>query len=288
MFAVARAKSLEGRPSMDSCALRWHDPENGETLTRLGKELRLKSARCATILKPGEYQMLLVEAPKVPESELRQAVRWQIKDLLDHPVDEVMLDVLEIPVITDDPLANRYMYVIAAPNSIVVERMKRFDEAKLRLAVIDIPETAQRNISALFEEDGRSCATLYVGDDSSLLTVTNGGELYLARRIEITAGQMTAGLPEARREFAERMLHELQRTLDHFERQYRSLPIGKLALGPLPEDDDLDSFISDGLGLSVELIDFAEVLDLPEVYDRAKQWRLFHSIGAALRNAPVV
>lgn len=288
-IALVRGDGLGVRPRITQIDLVPFDPERGNSLSRIALDFKLRRERCSTILKNGEYQLQIVEAPKVAAEEVRQAVRWQVKDLLDHPIDEVTLDVLDIPIVKEDVLASHYMYVVAAPNQIIRDRMERFQEAKVGLEVIDIPETAQRNIAKLYEERGDSVALIYLGDDGALLTVTNGGELYLARRMEITLGQLTTGLPPEQREAQERLVDELQRTLDHFERQYRTLQIGKIVLAPTPTTNEIDFLLHEALGLPVDTIDLKDVIDFPAVEVDAKlQWTIFHAIGASLRVEQVV
>src|SRR5690242_7196411 len=53
---------------------------------KIAKEFDLDRYQCATLLRPGEYQMLVVEAPTVPHAELKSAIRWRIKDLLEYHV----------------------------------------------------------------------------------------------------------------------------------------------------------------------------------------------------------
>ena len=46
----------------------------------------------ATCVMPlGSYNLLQIEAPKVPPEELRSAVRWRVKDLIDFPIDLLYL-----------------------------------------------------------------------------------------------------------------------------------------------------------------------------------------------------
>jgi MSHA biogenesis protein MshI len=82
------------------------------------------------------------------------------------------------------------VFVVAAKNSIIAPRQKLFLDAKVELAAIDIPEMAQRNVSAMLEPEGRGIAMLSFGDDGSLLTVSYRGELYLSRRFDVTLAQL--------------------------------------------------------------------------------------------------
>lgn len=253
---------------------------------KLAKELHFDRYQCATLLRPGEYQMLVVEAPTVPQSELKSAIRWRIKDMLDYHVDDATVDVLDIPPETVQAGRNHSMYAVAARNEVIQERVKTFESAHIPLTAIDIPELAQRNISALHDTEGRGAALLYFNNDFGLLTITFKGELYLARRIEIGLKQILGAGPEARAELFGRVVLELQRTFDHFERQYSFVPIAKVLLGPEPEETGLYEHLKGNLDLPVERVDLTGRLSFNGEGDpdAATQWRLFHLIGASLRH----
>jgi MSHA biogenesis protein MshI len=255
-------------------------------LERLARELRFDRYQCATLLRPGEYQMLLVEAPAVPQAELKSAIRWRIKDMLEYHVDDATMDVLDIP--PDSDLAGRShsMYAIAARNEVIQERVRTFEEAHIPLSVIDIPETAQRNISALHESEGRGTALLYFNHEFGLLTVTCRAELYLSRRIEIGFAQIAGRPEEMRAELFGRIVLELQRTFDHFDRQFHYVPIAKVLLGPEPQETGLFEHLKANLDIPIERVNLPEHIrfDGPGEPDAATQWQLFHLIGASLRH----
>src|SRR5271165_6890782 len=57
------------------------------TLARLRKEFELSQYRCTSLLPSGDYQMLQIEAPNVPEEEMKAAAAWKVKDMIDYPVE---------------------------------------------------------------------------------------------------------------------------------------------------------------------------------------------------------
>ena len=97
---------------------------------RLAKDLHVERYHCTTLLRPGEYQMLLLEAPAVPAAELKSAIRWKVKDMLDYHVNDATLDVLDIPSESDLPGRNHSMYAVAARNEVIRGRIKAFEEAQ--------------------------------------------------------------------------------------------------------------------------------------------------------------
>ena len=278
-------RNSAGKCSILKCGTRAMDAAFKDA-DRVGKELQADRYRCLTLLAPDEYQLLLVEAPNVPSAELKTAVRWRVKDMLDYHVDDATIDVLDIP--PDPSSANRAhsMYAVAARNEVIQGCIGRFVAAHIPLSVIDIGETAQRNIAALFEPPGRGLAFLYVGAAHALLTINFAGELYLARRIEVTANQLAAPSEAGQEDAKGRILLELQRSFDHFDRQFPFVGMAKLMLGPEPKDTGLAGYLSQNLGIPVEQARLGDVLgvDPQAVLDDDAAWRLFHVVGAALRS----
>jgi MSHA biogenesis protein MshI len=174
---------------------------------------------------------------------------------------------------------------VAARTSVVKPRQSQFREVKIRLAAIDIPEMAQRNVSALLEPEGRGLALLSFAEDGGLLTVTWRGELYLSRRIDVTLAQLRDDDFERRNAGFDKIALELQRSLDNFERQFSFISVAKLVLAPTGAAG-LEDYLSSNLYTRVETLAFDAVFDIaraPELADVALQQRYFLPIGAALR-----
>ncbi|GIZ52433.1 hypothetical protein NCCP691_24470 [Noviherbaspirillum aridicola] len=240
------------------------------------------------MLAADEYQILSVDAPNVAPDELKTAIRWRLKDMLDYRVDDATVDVLDIPVDKNAPARNHQMYAIAARNQMIEDRQKLFETARVPLRVIDIPEMAQRNIAALLEPEARGLAMLSFSDEGGLLTITHEGELFLSRRIDVSADQLADDSPDARQRAYDRVTLELQRSLDHFDRQYHYVTMSSLMLAPLATSaSELRDYLSSNLYLPVEHVALDKILDLsavPALRSASEQQRHFLTIGAALRH----
>jgi len=255
-------------------------------LDRLAKELHVSQYRCSTLLRPSDYQMLVVESPNVPPEELKIAIRWRIKDMLDYHVDDATIDVLDIPPDKNAPTKSHSLYAIAAPNQVIRQSQALFEQAKIPLSVIDIPEMAQRNISTLLESEQRGVALLSFDASGGLLTVTFSGELYLSRRIDITSRQLAEADETQKVVYFDRITLEMQRSLDHFDRQYHFITLAKLVLAPLPGVEGLRDYLAGNLYVPVESLDLAEVFDffaVPDLASPERQAQCFITLGAALR-----
>jgi MSHA biogenesis protein MshI len=246
----------------------------------MAKELGFARHQCLALLPATDYQMLLVEAPNVPALELKTAVRWRIKDMLDYHVQDATIDVLDIPVESSAGRAHS-MYAVAARNDIIQACIERFTAAHIPLSVIDIAETAQRNIATLVEPADRGVALLYVDRNQALLTVTFRGELHLARRMDIGLDALEDGAGDG----MNRMLLELQRTFDHLDRQFPAAAPAKLVIAPTPRETGLRGHLAQNLDIPVEALRFADILEVDAGLQLEGDiaWRLFHVLGASLR-----
>ena len=270
-----------GKPEIVFCDSYRQEGQQIEALIRLRKTLHLERYHCTTLLNFGDYKMLQIDPLNLPSAELKSAVRWRVKDMIDYPVNNATLDILNIPGETKNAL-----FAVVAPNETVARRMQLFQEAGIPLEVIDVAEMAQRNVSALFETQGRGLAMLSFGELGGLLTFTYKGELYLSRFIDLVISQLTEASEEQRKQQLERIALELQRSLDHFDRQYRHIALSGLLLTPMPSQIGLEAHLTENLGIPVETLDLGRAINcslLPELRQSLRQAQCFQTIGAALR-----
>jgi MSHA biogenesis protein MshI len=283
--SVAHVRPDGGRPAVEFAEERDWDPKEPKSLERVAKELGARRFACTTLLKPAEYQILLVDAPAVKRDELKPAIRWRIKDMLDYHVDDATIDVLDLPLPAGGPARPHQMYAVAARNETIRATVDRFEGAGIPLSVIDIPDVAQRNAALLFEPEKRGAVALTFDAHGGLITAVFDGELYLSRRLDITAAQLAEG-GEERARLLERILVETQRSLDHCERSFPFFSLARVLLGPVPDESGLRAHLAANLYLPVEPLDLAQVMRLPAAsaaWDVAESARWLKLLGAGLR-----
>lgn len=285
--ALAHVSRVSTKPAVGLCQTRGERLFEDAGIRKLADELHLEKYRCSLLLNPGEYQLLQVEKPNVPADELKQAVRWRLKDLIDYPVEQATVDVIDIPSDPNNPGRTQFLYAVAARNELIADRMHRLMESGgLTLEAIDIPELAQRNVASYLEEEGRGLAMLSFNQSGGLLTFTASGELYHARQIDTALAQISVDDEEMQSRVFDRVALELQRSLDNFERQFPYIAINRLLLAPFPAREAFREFIASYLGLPVAIFNLDEVFDLTGVAgldDLASQAQLFSVLGAGLR-----
>ena len=112
------------------------------------------------------------------------------------------------------------------------------------------------------------------------------GELVAVRRGDIATHHLTGADTERTTRSRERLLLEMQRSLDHFDRQYSHIPVSRMVLASNPHVPGLATELAESVDIPVQELNLAEVLDfpkVPELHDPAVQAARLLAIGAALR-----
>lgn len=279
--AAQVASKGPGKPRLERCVYerRGDDDPFARVLSRLPN----RRASTVSVLDPVGYRLLLVEAPDVPADELKAAVRWRVKDLIDFHVDDAVIDVFEMP-----PHArggpNRMMYAVTAKAEFVKQQIEFVENAGLTLDVVDIPELSLRNVATRLEADQRGAALLHLGERRSTLLLVRQGILYLARHVETGVATLTeAG--ELRADLVAGLALEIRRSFDYFESHYEQTSIARLHVSGLTEADRAQ--IGAELGLAVTEIDLATLFEMDDPLSAELQRLTLPAVGAALRNDPV-
>jgi MSHA biogenesis protein MshI len=153
--------------------------------------LGLKGLNTRVMLRPEQYQFLQVEAPAVAPDELRSAARYQIREMVDAHIDDITLDVMRVGDGSQKGAGN--LFVVAATNAVVRGVLDLGDALQWTVPVIDIQETAQRNLqSAVAAREGRadraSATLVLVEGQQAVLTISANEELFYTRRFELPEG----------------------------------------------------------------------------------------------------
>jgi MSHA biogenesis protein MshI len=236
-----------------------------------------------SVLPSAGYQLLLVEAPEVPPEELRAAIRWRIKDLIDYHIDDAVIDVFQMPG-QGRGGTHRMMYAIAAKADSVKVQVATVESVGLKLDAIDILELSLRNVAAALEENDRGVALLHLGARSSILLLLRQGVMYLTRRIE-TGVETLSDAAALRSELIAGLALEARRSLDYFESHYEQDAISVLYTSGLdPADQDL---LAADLSISVRNVSLTSFLESDIEIDDEMQRHCLPAIGAALRKDQV-
>jgi MSHA biogenesis protein MshI len=174
----------EDSPVLKQCAFAdiAADQNPNSVLAKLAQSFPIKQFFCNTSIASEQYELFLIDAPNVESGELRQAVRWRIKEQLNYHIDDAIIDVFEIP--GQQSHRAKLMYVVSAQRQDLDNIQKILSQAGLEIQSIDIYELTQRNIAAILPDDQDGMVILRLNQQDGLLTVTRNKTLYLTRKID--------------------------------------------------------------------------------------------------------
>lgn len=209
-----------------------------------------------------DYQLLLVEAPDVRPEELRSAVRWRLKDLINFHIDDAIIDVFEIPDQRHQN-RNRMMYAVAARASRISDAAEILENAHLTLETVDIPEMALRNLAMLADDEVNGIALLHMDEDRSMITLSRNGTLYLTRRWGFGSRAIReASDADAVAQLEEQVQLEIQRSLDYYDSHFPIGPLAALVVTPTTAAiPGLTGFLSESTDLPVKTLDIGQRID---------------------------
>jgi len=169
--------------------------------------------RCNLVLAPEMYNLNLVERPEVEAEDVVDAVRWSIQDQVEYPVDDAVIDVFDLP--NSASRERPMVFVVSAQRELLGSLVQRVMDQGLQVSSVDVSELALRNLVwRCFPEADQSVALLRLTANSGLVSISRGDELYLSRRISGVPGVFAEDTWD---EFRERMLLQVQRSIDYYE-----------------------------------------------------------------------
>lgn len=223
--------------------------------------LGLRGFDAHVMLRPEQYQVLQIEAPAVAPEEMRAAARWQIRDMVDQHMDDITLDVMRVG--GGKVGAGGQLFVVVAGNAVLAEVLRLGQTLQWEVPVVDIQETAQRNLQTLLaRQDGRveraNAALMMLNEHQALLTISANGELFYSRRIDLAPDfldkpwqQDAAGAFVVDEDAAQRFLVEIQRSLDVWDRTWSDLPLDGLWVEAGVRTQEMATWLSKELGFTV-------------------------------------
>lgn len=235
---------------------------------------------CHLILPAKDYQLLLVEAPDVPDENLRDAVKWKVKDLISMPIEKAVVDVFRLP--PDASKSSKSMvYAVVSHADRIKEIISMVNDAGLKLSSIDINEMAMRNISMVTSSDlqERGVGIVRLGEGDGVVSLYRQGNLYLSRHFRIDYnGGLLDELP------VDALALEVQRSLDYYERQMGMPPPAIMYLcGESVSEDKITQELVRSVNVSFNFLPIQGLLDFKADTDEGVIQLCVGALGALHR-----
>ena len=263
-------------PVLKACeyVLLLFDPEKIlHTLMDIVKKNHSQGMPCHWVLQSKDYELISIPNLPVATEELSTALRWHIKDQIDFPITEAVLDYFKVPYLTKTQ-NEELIYVVVAKKNYLELISKIIVEAGLNLVSIEIPDLALRNAVELFSEKKQGIGILEINQTGAKLILMQDGYIYLIRQIEMELHKIQSA------EELNVLASEIQRSCDYYENGLGQLPISKLVV--ISSNLSLGEQLSAELNMPVDALELSLKLTNPSGSDKDKIAHCLYAIGAAL------
>jgi len=284
-IAVAHVTSIDsGQPQLASCDFFESSDASGRcaALGALVEKHGLRGLPVNYVLSPQHYHLLQVEPPQVPAEELKEALRWRVKDLINFDIEDAVLDAFPLP---EEVFRNRpvMVYVVVARRSIVEEAEQLIKAVGLELRSVDIAELSLCNLMPNNEQQAQGTALVLIQGGEGVLNLVKNETLYLTRNVKADPAQLRGGELLSNATFNHLVL-EIQRSLDYYESGLAQPPATRLLLAPVGDDGDtLKDALDVSFGLRADMLDLSQVLGGSDHVPAAQQAHCVLAMAAAMR-----
>ncbi|MFP4129574.1 MAG: hypothetical protein ACLFSJ_02420 [Halorhodospira sp.] len=228
-------------------------------LRELVQAYGLRRCPATLVLRAAEYRLQQVDIPGIPDEELNDALRFRLKDLLSMPLSEAAVAGHRQRSDRRRSEQGLTMAVIAR-RSRIETLAQTVAAAELRPSAIISQETAMHELAAQTPGADSGVALVLLSDNAGGITVSRGGELFLARShgVSLNALRNETGA-------IDRLGAEIQRTVDYYDSQLSNQPASRALLLPTTLDREvLLETLGETARVPIGALDLTQVLAPPE------------------------
>ncbi|WP_286270026.1 MSHA biogenesis protein MshI [Thalassotalea hakodatensis] len=229
------------------------DGDFNAAFTRVHQKYK-PSGQCHLVLSSKHNQVVQIDKPALPEEEINSALKWQIKDLVSIPPENMVIDYFDAPKTSND---SDKIHVICAAKDMLATWLTSLNTQQLSVASITIEEFA---FAALMPNiDDAKILLCQQPNEDMLLLIVKQGRLYFQRRLrgmaqigEKTEQELSFGTIDS-------LSLEIQRSMDYFERQMKQAPIKSIeVLVPIENEAYLARCLAENANVAVNLFTMPE------------------------------
>lgn len=159
---------------------------------------KIGSGTIVTLMPGKDLTIRSLTLPKMPFSELREAVRWEAKRHISYPVDAAQIEYIIVNEKREGEVEKYDLVMVAAEQGKVLDQLIPFREAKIKVSAVDANALALRNILRLREIPAdANTLVVDIGAGKTEINIFKGGTLRFSRCIESGGLDMTRAIADA-------------------------------------------------------------------------------------------
>jgi type IV pilus assembly protein PilM len=167
-------------------------------LRYLQAEKKIGGENIVTLMPGKDLTIRSFTMPKMPLTELGEAVRWEAKRHVSYPLDSALIEYLIVGEKQEGAVGKYDIVMVAAERGKVLEHLVPFDEAAIKVSAVDANALALRNVIRRRETRGdENTLVVDIGAGKTEINIFKSGALRFSRCIESGGLDMTRAVAEA-------------------------------------------------------------------------------------------
>ncbi len=261
------------QPSFQSTEVKLSKFANAISVIQTSK---LLAGQCHLVLNAKQSQIVQVDKPNVPSEEIVAALKWQIKDLVSIPPDNMVIDYFDGPLLAG---GKEKVHVVCAPLNELKKIVTAINQTDAEVASIVTEEFAFANLLPV--QNDACLLVCKQPNEEIILLIVKQGQLYFHRRLRGFSQIAQKSEDELSMTMVDSLVLEIQRSSDYFERQLKQAPIKEIkVLLPMVSESFFARKLAENTQVPVTL------LALPEAYQQHREYAA--AIGATLLETRLV
>jgi MSHA biogenesis protein MshI len=286
IFSKSESKDLLGVSLRQQSFAFFSSPEKGETqcqqidspLAEHSQQIKVEQKKyqlqgqCHLVLASSQTQIVLVDKPNIPESELNAALKWQIKDLVNFSPEDMVLDYFDGPTQSG---GSEKIHVVCASKKELLTLIESLNYDGLTLKSIITEEFAFANLLPV--QNDACLMVCQQPNEEIILLIVKQGKIFFSRRLRGFAQIATKTAEELSFGIVDNLNLEIQRSTDYFERQLKQAPRRSIeVIVPMENEAVLARKLAENTNAVVNLF------TMPEGFNDAREFAV--TIGATQLN----
>ena len=177
------------------------------------------------VLSPDFYQLVQLDKPALSESEMLQALPWQVKDLVSIAPEDIVADYIDLPGYNT---SQSKINVVVASQTWLKQLVQTIQSAGQQLLTIQPEEWLASQL--ITSSTQATMLVIHQPDQEVLIQIIRDNLLYFSRRTRGLSRLHLSSAAELQGGELDRLQLELQRSMDYFESQLKQPPVRDIRL----------------------------------------------------------
>ena len=169
-----------------------------ETVKGLYREIGLQPGKVSLTVSGSGVFIRQITIPSMPKAELKEAVRWEIKEYLPFPVESAQVDFHILREFVEENVKKLDVIVVACPKNLIDRTLSIAEGAGLKPVHLDICPFAIWNAMLISGQLAKEevIALIDLGDEKTVIHLFRNGVLQFAREITPAGEDITRAIME--------------------------------------------------------------------------------------------